>query len=153
MEKPGGLPCCQMPAPRLLAKHRLPDSNRTSLQTPTPGPEAEGLTPKLLRLKFYCSWAWGFFSFSFSLSVLLSSLCLSNACLAHCWLVHYLSPFISLALVFLWVCVCVCLFVLFCFPFFFTFFAFPLLSPFHSRYHHCYYYKVDNTKLHTVQGQ
>jgi hypothetical protein len=42
------------------------------------------------------------------------------------------------------------LFVLFCFPFFFTIFAFPLLSPFHSRYHHCYYYKLKNTELHTV---
>jgi hypothetical protein len=31
---------------------------------------------------------------------------------------------------------------------FFSFFAFPLLSPFHSRYHH-YYYKLDNTELHT----
>jgi hypothetical protein len=41
------------------------------------------------------------------------------------------------------------LFVLFCFPFFFTFFAFHLLSPFHSKYHHCYYYKLDNTELHT----
>jgi hypothetical protein len=35
---------------------------------------------------------------------------------------------------------------------FFTFFAFTLLSPFHSRYHHSYYYKLDNTELHTVQG-
>jgi hypothetical protein len=65
------------------------------------------------------------------------SLCLSNTCLAYCWLVHYLSLFISLALFFF---CCCCLFVfwfflLLClfFPFFFTFFAFPLLSPFHSR--------------------
>jgi hypothetical protein len=70
--------------------------------------------------------------------IILSFLCLSNACLAHCWLVQYLSL------------------LLFCFgffPFFFTFFAFPLLSPFHSRYHHRYYYKLDNTELHTIQGQ
>jgi hypothetical protein len=33
----------------------------------------------------------------------------------------------------------VCIFVL---PFSFTFFAFPFLSPFHSKYHHCYYYKL-----------
>jgi hypothetical protein len=37
------------------------------------------------------------------------------------------------------------------YPFSFTFFSFPLLSPFHSRYYHCYYYKLDNNKLHTVQ--
>jgi hypothetical protein len=49
----------------------------------------------------------------------LSSLCLSNACVAYCWLVCYLSLFISMALllfflvgVFLFVC-----FVLFCFSF------------------------------------
>jgi hypothetical protein len=49
--------------------------------------------------------------------LLSSSLCLSNACLAHHWLVHYLSLFISLALYFFVCgCVCVCLFVcLFCF--------------------------------------
>jgi hypothetical protein len=31
------------------------DNDRTSSQTPTPGPEAKGLTPKVLRLKHYCS--------------------------------------------------------------------------------------------------
>jgi hypothetical protein len=65
-----------------------------------------------------------------------SSLCLSNACLAYCWLVHYRSLFISLKLFCLFVLVFTCLFV---FPFYFTFFASPLLSPFHSKYHHCYY--------------
>jgi hypothetical protein len=108
--------------------------------------EAEGLTPKLLRLQLYCIWTWGFF--------LLSSLYLSNACLAYHWLIHYLSLFISMTLFFClfgWGFLFVCLFCFF--PFFFTFFAFPLLSSFHSRYHHCYYYKLDNTKLHTVQGQ
>jgi hypothetical protein len=82
-----------------------------------------------------------------------SSLCLSNACSAYCWLVYYLSLFISLkpfccffVLVFLLVC-------LFVFLFFFNLFAFHFLSPFHSKYNHCYYYKLENTYLHTVQGQ
>jgi hypothetical protein len=43
----------------------------------------------------------------FFFSVLLSYFCLSNACIAHHWLVHYLSLFNTLAL--LCVCVCVCL--------------------------------------------
>jgi hypothetical protein len=30
------------------------------------------------------------------------------------------------------------------FPFFFNFFVFHLLSPFHSKNHHCYYYKLEN---------
>jgi hypothetical protein len=42
---------------------------------------------------------------------------------------------------------------LFVFPFFLNFFAFNLLSPFHSKYHQCYYYKLENTSLHTVQWQ
>jgi hypothetical protein len=46
-----------------------------------------------------------------------SYLCLSNACLAYCWLVHYLSLFISLKLF--------CLFVL---VFFFTYFVSPFSS-------------------------
>jgi hypothetical protein len=33
-----------------------------------------------------------------------------------------------------------CLFIFF--SFFFTFFAVSLLSPFYSKYHHCYYYKL-----------
>jgi hypothetical protein len=80
-----------------------------------------------------------FFSFIF----FQSSLCLSNACLAYCWLVHYLSLFISLKhFLFVLFFLLVCLFV---FPFFFNFFAFHLLSPFHCKYHHCYYYKLENT--------
>jgi hypothetical protein len=40
----------------------------------------------------------------------------------------------------------VCLFYLFVyFSLFFTFFVFPHLSTFHSKYHHCYYYKLENT--------
>jgi hypothetical protein len=31
------------------------------------------------------------------------------------------------------------------FPSFFNFSASPLLSPFNSKYHHCYYYKLENT--------
>jgi hypothetical protein len=34
-----------------------------------------------------------------------SSLCLSNACLAYCWLIHYLSLFISLKLCFVYLLV------------------------------------------------
>jgi hypothetical protein len=64
-----------------------------------------------------------------------SSLCLSNACSAYGWLVHYLSLFISLKNFF------VCFFVLyfstclFVFPFSYNFFAFYLLLPFNSKYH------------------
>jgi hypothetical protein len=79
-------------------------------------------------------------SLHLNLGNFLWSLWFSNACLAH-----FLSMFISLALFF------VCLVGwLVLFPFFFTFIAVPLLSPFYSRYHHCYYYKLDNTELHTV---
>jgi hypothetical protein len=38
-----------MPAPTLL--ERPPENNRTTTQTPTPGLDAEVLTPNLLRLK------------------------------------------------------------------------------------------------------
>jgi hypothetical protein len=77
------------------------DNDRTITQTPTPGLEAEGVTPELLRLKLYCIWTWDFFSFlSFFFCLLFIFHCLSNACLAHCWLVHYLSLFVSLALYF-----------------------------------------------------
>jgi hypothetical protein len=70
-------------------------------ETPSPGLEAEGLTPKLLRLKLYCIWTWRFFIYLFILSIYFSqsSLCLSNDCSAYCWSVHYLSLFISLKLV------------------------------------------------------
>jgi hypothetical protein len=37
------------------------NNNRTTSETPSPGLEAEGLTPKLLRLKLYCIWTWRFF--------------------------------------------------------------------------------------------
>jgi hypothetical protein len=74
------------------------DNNRTITQTPTPGLDAEGLTPNLLRLKLYHIWTWEilfiyFYDFFYPP-------CLSNVCLAHCLLVHYLSLFISSALVF-----------------------------------------------------
>jgi hypothetical protein len=45
------------------------------LLRPSPGLEAEELKPKLLSLKLYCIWTWRFF--------FQSSLCLSNAYLAH----------------------------------------------------------------------
>jgi hypothetical protein len=99
------------------------DNNRTTLQAPTPGLEAEGQTKKLIRLKLYCIWTWGFLFLFF-----LSALCLSNTCLAYRWLVYYLSLFISLAL-FLFVFVCVCLF---CFVSLFLYllcFSSPLTLP------------------------
>jgi hypothetical protein len=37
------------------------DNDRTTSETPSPGLEAEGLTPKLLRLKLYCIWTGDFF--------------------------------------------------------------------------------------------
>jgi hypothetical protein len=68
--------------------------------------EAEGITPKLLRLKIYCIWTWRFF--------FQSSHCLSNGCLAYYWLVHYLSLFISLKLFclfcYFYLFICFCLF-------------------------------------------
>jgi hypothetical protein len=39
------------------------DNDRTTSNTSSPGLEAEGLTPKLLRLKLYCIWTWRFFYF------------------------------------------------------------------------------------------
>jgi hypothetical protein len=38
------------------------NNDRTTSETPSLGLEAEGLTPKLLRLKLYCIWTWNFFS-------------------------------------------------------------------------------------------
>jgi hypothetical protein len=124
------------------------DNNRTTSETPSPGLEAEGLTPKLLKLILNCIWTWRifyFFIFIFYFIYLFSqsSLCLSNDCSVYCWLVHYLSLFISLKLLF--VCLVFSLVCLFVFPSICNFFAFPLLSPFHSKYHHCYYYKLENT--------
>jgi hypothetical protein len=57
--------------------------------------------------------------------LLLSSLCLSNACWVHHWLVHYLLLFISLAL-YLCVCVCVCVCL---FGFFFSLVLYLLCFP------------------------
>jgi hypothetical protein len=125
------------------------DNERTTSETPSPGLEAEGLTQKLLRLKHYCIWPWRFF---FIFILFFFPLCLSNACLAYCWLIHYFSQFTSLTH-FVFLCFVFLLVCLFVFSFCFIFFAFPLLSPFHSKTHHCYYYKLENTKLHTVQGQ
>jgi hypothetical protein len=39
----------------------LIDNDRTTSETLSPGLEAEGLTPKLLRWKLYCILTWGFF--------------------------------------------------------------------------------------------
>jgi hypothetical protein len=118
------------------------DNDRTTSETPSPGLEAEKLTPKLLRLKLYWTWTWRFFFhlfifyfYYFIIFYFQSSLCLANACSAYCWLVHYLSLFTSLKLFFV--------FFLFVFPLFINFFAFPLLSPFHSTYYHCYYYNLE----------
>jgi hypothetical protein len=89
--------------------------------------EAEGLTPNLLRLKLSSIWTWRFFYFFYFLFFLISifiyflfyflsqsSLCLSNACSAYTWFVHYLSLFISFKL-----------FV--CFGFFVCWLVFPFL--------------------------
>jgi hypothetical protein len=40
--------------------HLWLDNSRTTSETPSPGLETEGLTPKLLRLKLYCIWTWRF---------------------------------------------------------------------------------------------
>jgi hypothetical protein len=37
------------------------DNYRTTSEAPSPGLEAEGWTPKLLRLKLHCIWTWRFF--------------------------------------------------------------------------------------------
>jgi hypothetical protein len=58
----GGLQHHQTPAPNLPRRCR-----QTAL-------DAKGVTPELLKLKFYCSWARDFFSFSFFFSL---SVCLS----------------------------------------------------------------------------
>jgi hypothetical protein len=70
------------------------DNDRTTSKTPSPEFEAEGLTPKLLRLKLYCIWTCRFLKIF--ILFIFYSLCLYNACLAYCWLVHYLSLYISL---------------------------------------------------------
>jgi hypothetical protein len=130
-------------------------------------------TPKLLRLKLHCIWTWRFFfifyfvlcyfiyidmyflfhllifyfySYLYSFYFLFSIPSLSNAFSNYGWLVSSLSLFISLKL-FLFVSL-FCFFLstsLFVFPFSFNFFAFHPLSPFHSKYHQCYYYKKENT--------
>jgi hypothetical protein len=82
------------------------DNNRTTSETPSPGLEAEGRTPKWLRLKLSCIWTWrfSFHLFIFFMFYFQSSLCLSNACSAYCWLVHYHSLFMSLKLFSLFIC-------------------------------------------------
>jgi hypothetical protein len=109
------------------------DNYRTTSEAPCPGLEAEGRTPKLLDWNFI-AFELGDFLFIY-LFIFQSSLCLSNAFSAYGWLVHCLSLFISLKL-FLFVSL-FCFFstCLFVFPFSFNFFAFHLLSPFHSKYH------------------
>jgi hypothetical protein len=122
------------------------DNNRTTSEAPSPGLEAEGWTPKLLRLKRHCLWSWRFFLhiffsfiyifFIFILIFILfifyfqSSHCLSNAFSAYGWLVQGLFLFIYLKLfcLFLWF-----FFYLFVFPFSYNFFTFHPLSPFHSK--------------------
>jgi hypothetical protein len=121
------------------------DNYKTS-ETPSPGLEAEGWTPKWLRLKLHCNWTWSFFLFSilfylyiyiyvfsfiylffifiliFILFIFLFSiLCLSNAFSAYGWLAHCLSMFISLKLS----CLFVCFFLLFCFVFQLDYLFFP----------------------------
>jgi hypothetical protein len=126
------------------------DNDRTTSETSSPGLEAEGQTQKLLGLKLYCISTKSFLIFIYFiycfhlLFFIFHPLCLSNACSAYCWIVHYLSLFISLKLFCLFLCFVfsTCLFL---FHFFFNFFAFHLFSPFHSKYQKCYYYKLENT--------
>jgi hypothetical protein len=94
------------------------DNDRTISETPSPGLEDVGLTPKLLRLKLYYIWTWRLF---FHLFFFQSSLCLSKAFSAYGWLLHYLSLFIPLKIfcLFLWV---------FFYLFDYLFFPFSLLS-------------------------
>jgi hypothetical protein len=95
------------------------DNDRTTSESPSPGLQAEGLTPKLLRLKLYCIWTWRLFNFLifiyFYFFIIFFLNPLSNACSAYCWLVHYLSLFISLKF-FLFVCIGFFLFVHLYFP-------------------------------------
>jgi hypothetical protein len=95
------------------------DNYRTKSEAPSPGLEAEGWTPKLLRLKLHCIWTWRFFLFNLfhilfyvlhifffhllifyiysylhSFYFLFSILCLSNAYSAYSWLVQSLPPYI-----------------------------------------------------------
>jgi hypothetical protein len=37
------------------------DNDRTTSETLSPGLQTKGLKPKLLRMKLYCIWTWGFF--------------------------------------------------------------------------------------------
>jgi hypothetical protein len=89
-------------------------NNRTTSVTPSPGLEAEGLTPKLLRLKLYCIWTWRFFNLILLYFIFQSSLCLSNACLAYYWLVYYLPIYIFETFLFICLfCFLTCLFICF----------------------------------------
>jgi hypothetical protein len=101
-----------------------------------------GTNTKIIKTKTLLHLNLGIFEFFLFIFFSQSSLCLSNACLAYCWLVHCLSLFISLKLLFFCLFLLICLFA---FPSFFNFFTFPLLSPFHSKYHHYYYYELENT--------
>jgi hypothetical protein len=53
------------------------ENGRTTSDTPSPGLEAEGRTPKLLRLKLYCIWTWRFFSFIYLFIYLFNPLSVS----------------------------------------------------------------------------
>jgi hypothetical protein len=67
------------------------DNDKTTSEPPSTGLEAEALTQKLLRLKLYYIWTWRFFYYLFIYLYFYlffqSTLCLSNACSAYCWLV------------------------------------------------------------------
>jgi hypothetical protein len=126
-------------------------------------------TPTLLRLKLHCIWTLRvffyfsfcfiliyifFLSFTYFLFLFLSSFFLFfifNPLSLYC-----LFSLLSLSTLMLPVYIfetflfhsLFCFFLLvslFVFPFFFNFLDLHLLSPFHSKYHHCYYYKLENT--------
>jgi hypothetical protein len=87
------------------------DNIRTTYETSSPGLEAEGLTPKLLRLKLYCIWTWGFFFYPFSVSLMPFKLTVDYYTISPC--------------LFLWHC-----FFLFLFVCFVLFLLVWLFSPF-----------------------
>jgi hypothetical protein len=134
------------------------DNHRTMSEAPSPGLEAEDDPQNykdwnivafeledlyifiFIYLFFIFIFIFYFFFFLFIFNFQ-SSLCLSNAFSAYGWLVHCLSLFIFLSFLFvLFFSTCILVF-----PFSFNFFAFHPLSPFHSKYHQCYYYRLENT--------
>jgi hypothetical protein len=98
------------------------DNDRTTSETPSPGLEAVGLTPKILRLKLYCIWTWRFFFHLFIFYLLFifffSPLCLSLMPVQLTLDEYTISPCLYLWNFFLIVC-------LFCFFYLFVYWFYP----------------------------